>query len=246
MTAYKENRFIKRFIIIGLVIMALFMIVRVVFAVSPIIPLNRHFIYEGLSWYQKLFKETPEFYVVKSQISNAKDEIVEVKANAKIININKYGHVESTGQFLSVKPAIAKIYPKQLTNFKIYFPIKKNTSTLCLFTVRPVDSDLSQLEGIRVRQAGGFILGVTFGKFHPEETFFSVSREGSLIVATIENNNKTLIEGTLKLRGNNETARHFFLQAGKSREFRIKNDGFRDVLLDIGGMPRMLGVRLGK
>ncbi len=228
-----------------LAMVLLFMVnIKPAFGISPIIPRERHFICE-IGFWNKLFGRQPEHFIVKARISNGKRPPVEVQARCEVITIDATGRLHGTKKMLRVEPANCWLYPDNLKTFKIYFPVKSTSSTLALFTATPV---VEAKEGkIIISVAQGFVLAATFGKYKPKRPTFMVSKDNGKITATIKNDNPILIEGTFKLRGEDEdTARHFFLQAGNTRIFEIADpeDDFNAAILDIGGLPRMFGIRL--
>lgn len=235
--------FLKRIIIVGIVMISLFFLIRFAYSSGIQIPRSRHFIYKGPAWYQTLFQRTPDVYVVKSEISNSKDKPVKVEAVCTEVTIDREGKIQETETSVPVKPQIATIYPNQRREFQIKFKIKDETSALYLFKVVPVREETKQ-GGIRLRTSGGYLLGVTFATRYKPEVEFLAYRVADAVNVTVVNKSGYLIEGTLSISGDQaNVTKHFFIEAKKSRDFEINVPYADSAVLDIGGMEHRLGIR---
>lgn len=243
----KETRILRKIIIFYITLLAIlfltFFLIRVVFA-GLVIPSDRHFIYKGQGFWASLIGKEKTEYVVTAEMSNSRDEPVEVAARCEVVTIDEDGRLVSLGKWLRVDPESATIYPKQRTKFKIYFPVEWDRSILAVFSTMPKRKPGDG--GVSLTRGFGYVLATTFcrGDYEPEATL-EAHKTDDKIGAVVFNLSKYVIEGFLTpyLKGEENGRKHFFIPGNSKRSFDFKGDGSDSIVLDVDGMPKRLGIR---
>ena len=234
------NRHIKKMIMGGLIILIIILIVKVAFA-GLVVPLNRHFVYEGKKWYQ--FGKEKEFFTVKATVYNPQKVGQEFALKAAIIDITDDGKITPTNEKMGIEPNKVDLAPGEKATIKLFFKIRPGSSTLAVFIASPKSA--AGGKGIKFLVSQGYVFGVSFVKGKMEhKPILEAHKKNGKVIARVKNAGKYLMEGNLHfMKGDGNENKHFFLQAGRQRVVEIDDDGCSAVVLDVSTMDKKLGVR---
>lgn len=183
-----------------------------------VVPSSRHFIYTPAPNWQ-FWKHNQSTFKIRVHVFNSNLEPTEISAECKEVALSESGKVTPTGKKFAVRPQKADVGPKELYEFEIVFPIPQNNkSYIFAFICTPEPENKGgNIELVVSEGWVGCISFVVTGKYHADPKLI---REGDYLKIT--NPGEFCIEGSVDW--GNHDKKHYFINAGKHRLFKIPDN----------------------